>query len=132
MILTCGAFDGIHANHVRYLTEAASFGVNQCRWVTASVVSDDYIRTAKGHEPAWNQVERAEAVAGLKRVNGVILEDARGIEAVIRWKRPRLFVKGGDWDYASLRQPILDACEEVGCHIVFTEDFGKHWSDVRF
>lgn len=130
MILCSGCFDGIHSGHVAYLKAASELGENGCRWVSVLVASDDYIRQAKGREPRWNQDQRARAVLGIRYVNRAWKEWGRydTAESIRRFK-PRLFVKGKDWE-GRLPEAVVSACDEVGARIVFVDTEEKHTSEA--
>ena len=129
MILAAGCFDGLSAPQVRYLQFAKRINPQQSLVVTLE--TDAYIREVKGREPCWPLADRAYAVSGLACVDHVHTqgEDER-VPDVIRLLQPAYFVKGPDWT-TSLDDAHRDACAEVGAEIVFTRNFGKHWSDVR-
>jgi glycerol-3-phosphate cytidylyltransferase-like family protein len=129
MILAAGCFDGLSAQHVRYLEAAKRLAPLEPLVVT--IVPDSYIRAHKGREPFWPQADRAYPVSQLKCVAKVHLQrDGETVPDAIRLLSPKYFVKGPEWD-GSLDRDHLQACEDANAQIRFTRSFGKHWSDVR-
>ena len=129
MILASGCFDGLSAPQVRYLQFAKS--VNPRAPLVVTLETDGYIRRIKGRHPYWPLNDRAYTVSTLPFVDSVYRQDEdERVPAVIRKLQPRYFVKGPDWINALDDEHRL-ACKEVDCEIVFTRNFGKHWSDVR-
>src|SRR5438094_738945 len=57
-VLADGAFDPIHAGHLRYLQTAARYGTRHGLRLLVRVAPDEVIR-AKGREPFQTQQERA-------------------------------------------------------------------------
>lgn len=129
MILTSGAFDGIHAGHVRCLHAASSLRCGEEEFCVV-VAPDAYIRAAKDREPFWSQADRmaaVQAIAGVDRVMGDVQQTP---SEMIRRERPRLFVKGADWA-GKLPTPLMDACRETGTMIVYVDTPGRHVSEAR-
>ena len=129
MILASGCFDGLHSGHVDYLSAAKAL----CRGdelLAVAVAPDVYIRTAKAREPYWSQDQRADTVRALQDVDAVIAHDTPSVALVIRELRPRLFVKGPDWE-GRLPEDVQLACQDVGTSIAFLETPGTHVSEVR-
>jgi cytidyltransferase-like protein len=129
MILTSGAFDGLHAGHVRYLNAAKALCADN-EVLVCAVAPDAYIEHAKLRKPYWPQRDRMTTLEALESVDAVIPQQSTSASLVIRQLRPRIFVKGPDWD-GKLPEAILMACEEVGTQIVFVDTNGIHVSDAR-
>src|ERR1700687_520679 len=67
VVFANGAFDLLHAGHVRYLEAAREKG----DWLVVGVNSDESVRRAKGPaRPIVPEPERAEVVAGVGCVCG--------------------------------------------------------------
>lgn len=129
MILASGCFDGLSAPHVRYLYAARR--VAGWRDLVVTIVPDSYIRQHKGRDPYWPQADRAYVVEQLGCVDRVHIQpEGQTVPDVIRLLKPRIFVKGPEWE-ATLDRAHRAACEDVGADVKFTRNFGKHWSDVR-
>ena len=128
MILASGAFDGLHAGHVRYLQMAKRLGHGQPLHV--AVAPDAYIRAEKGREPYWSQADRMQTVFALACVDEVIPQHDTSVAKTVREKRPTALVKGPDWK-GHLPQDVIDACVDVGARILYTETGGRHVREAR-
>jgi rfaE bifunctional protein nucleotidyltransferase chain/domain len=94
MVFTYGCFDLLHPGHLRYLDDARSLG----DYLLVGLNSDDSVKRLKGpSRPVRNQDERAEMLAGLTMVDGlVIFNEDTPLDLILALK-PDLLVKGGDW-----------------------------------
>ena len=129
MILAAGCFDGLSAPQVRYLQAARQ--IDRSLTLMVTVVPDSYILKAKGRLPYWPQSDRVHAVYALGCVDDVHTQgEGQSVPDVIRLYRPRYFVKGPEWQ-DTLDADHVQACRDVEAEIVFTRNYGKHWSQVR-
>ena len=126
MILASGAFDGLHAGHVRYLQAVANLG----RPLIVAVAPDSYITNAKQRKPYWTQRERAQVVSALACVTSVYGQGSTSVAEAIRELRPTVFVKGMDWQ-GKLPEDVKAACVDVGARVVFTATEATHTSEAR-
>lgn len=116
-ILCDGAFDPLHAGHIRYL-ETASQACPSSYTRVVSIASDADIR-AKGREPLFDQMTRATVVESLKGVDAVILKDGLTEDLITRLK-PAAYVKGKDWENR-LPAEQLTACALAGVQILYLD-----------
>lgn len=94
VVFTNGCFDLLHAGHVRYLREAASFG----DLLVVGLNSDASVRLFKEPgRPIVPQGDRAELLAALEMVEYVVLFDEATAESLVAELRPDIYVKGGDY-----------------------------------
>jgi len=94
IVFTNGCFDIIHAGHVRYLREAKNLG----DILVLALNSDSSVKAIKGDErPIVPEAERATVVGSLESVDYVILFDDETPLRLIKYLRPHILVKGGDW-----------------------------------
>lgn len=104
LVFTNGCFDLIHAGHVRYLQTARALG----RSLIVGVNSDSSVRTIKPAKagtpprPINPEAQRAEVLAALKPVDGVIIFDDSTAINLIAALQPDIYVKGGDYTIESL------------------------------
>ena len=99
IVFTNGCFDIIHVGHVRYLTEAKSFG----DILIVGLNTDESVRRLKGNSrPINNQNDRAEVLLGLKAVDYVIFFGEQTAENLIAEIKPDIYVKGGDYTFETL------------------------------
>ena len=129
MILAAGCFDGLSGPQVRYLQAARRLDP----WGTliVTIVPDRYIREHKQRAPYWCQADRAHVVKSLGCVDDVYMQgEHETVPDVIRALEPETFVKGPEWQN-HLDEEHMQACQDAGTEIVFTADYGPHWSEVR-
>ena len=94
VVFTNGCFDLLHVGHVRYLKEACDLG----DILVVGLNSDESVRNLKGpSRPVQNENDRAEILTHLKSVNFVVLFSEPTPLELIKFIRPEILVKGGDW-----------------------------------
>lgn len=130
MILCSGCFDGLHIGHVRYLQAALRYRENEGEPLVVAVATDRYIHRHKGRAPIWGQMERLSTVDAIRGVQTSVLHGTDGAADAIRELKPRLFVKGRDWEHR-LPEDVLQACYDEGVQIVFVDSaIPQHTSDA--
>jgi rfaE bifunctional protein nucleotidyltransferase chain/domain len=107
VVFTNGVFDLLHPGHVRYLQQARSLGSA----LFVGVNSDRSVRDIKGPDrPITPEDERAEVLAALKCVDGVVVFDESTPHALIAALQPDVLVKGADWaEDAIVGRDIVEA-----------------------
>jgi cytidyltransferase-like protein len=128
VILTSGAFDGVHAGHVDYLNAAKAL-CDDNEILVCAVAPDEYIIKAKKRQPFWHQADRLRTIHALESVDAAIPQISTSVVQIIERYRPRLFVKGPDWD-GRLSEEIVQACDRIGCAIAFVDTEGRHTSEA--
>ena len=94
IVFTNGCFDILHRGHTRYLAAARAMG----DYLVVAVNSDRSVRAIKGPErPITPEDERAELLAALASVDGVVIFEEEDPYRIIRYLVPDILVKGGDW-----------------------------------
>ena len=94
IVFTNGVFDLLHPGHVRYLQKARGLGGA----LIVGVNSDRSVRAIKGPaRPITPEPERAETLAALSCVDGVVIFDDDTPHAIISVIQPDVLVKGDDW-----------------------------------
>lgn len=129
MILTSGAFDGLHAGHILYL-EAAKQLCESGEVHVCAVAPDAYIQHAKGRTPYWSQSDRVRTIYAVGVVDAAIAQGTCSIAPLIRDYKPRLFVKGEDWQ-DRLPEDVWAACHETGTAVAFVQTPGRHVQEAR-
>ena len=105
LVFTNGVFDILHRGHVTYLAQARALGAA----LVVAVNSDASVRMlGKGSDRPLNpEGDRAALLAALQSVDLVTVfherEPLRALEAV----RPDIYVKGGDYDMATIPEGAL-------------------------
>jgi D-beta-D-heptose 7-phosphate kinase/D-beta-D-heptose 1-phosphate adenosyltransferase len=95
VVFTNGCFDIIHSAHIKLLNYAKSLG----KILVVGLNSDASIRQLKGPErPINNETERCELLANLGMVDHVILFDEDTPYTILSYLRPKIMVKGGDYE----------------------------------
>ena len=94
VVFTNGCFDILHQGHVRYLSEAKKCG----DYLIIGLNSDRSVRNIKGkNRPLMPVGARAELLAALCFVDGVVIFDEEDPLAIIKYLQPQVLVKGSDW-----------------------------------
>lgn len=94
VVFTNGCFDILHQGHVRYLSEAKKCG----DYLVIGLNSDRSVRSIKGrNRPLMCESARAELLAALCFVDGVVIFDEEDPLPVIKYLGPHVLVKGSDW-----------------------------------
>ena len=94
IVFTNGCFDILHPGHTRYLQAARALG----DYLVVAVNSDRSVKAIKTPDrPVTPEQDRAELLAALGCVDGVVLFDQADPLEVITRLVPHLLVKGGDW-----------------------------------
>ncbi|MGD1703749.1 adenylyltransferase/cytidyltransferase family protein [Dapis sp. BLCC M229] len=104
LVFTNGCFDLVHAGHIRYLWAAKSLG----RSLVVGLNSDRSVQNIKPQEegypmrPIVPEVQRAEVLAALKPVDGVVIFNEATATNIIERLKPNIYVKGGDYSIETL------------------------------
>jgi rfaE bifunctional protein nucleotidyltransferase chain/domain len=94
VVFTNGCFDLLHPGHIETLEKARSLGDA----LVVGVNSDRSVRDVKGAgRPILPERERAEILAALECVDGVVIFDEPTPRETIAALLPDVLVKGGDW-----------------------------------
>jgi rfaE bifunctional protein nucleotidyltransferase chain/domain len=115
-----GVFDLLHIGHIKYLQEAKS----KCDILIVTLTQDKFVNKGPGR-PAFNENQRADAIAALECVDFVAINHwATSIETIALLK-PNLYIKGPD--YSNLSDDLTGnifkektAIENIGGSLVFT------------
>jgi rfaE bifunctional protein nucleotidyltransferase chain/domain len=99
VVFTNGCFDVLHRGHVEYLDAASRLG----DVLIVGLNSDDSVRRLKGPDrPLNTAADRAVVLAGLASVDHVVEFGADTPAGLIELVRPDVYVKGGDYQLATL------------------------------
>ena len=94
VVFTNGCFDILHQGHVRYLSEAKKCG----DYLIIGLNSDRSVSNIKGkNRPLMPVGARAELLAALCFVDGVVVFDEEDPLGIIKFLQPQVLVKGSDW-----------------------------------
>jgi rfaE bifunctional protein nucleotidyltransferase chain/domain len=105
LVLTNGVFDLLHRGHVTYLARARALGAS----LVLAVNSDASVRRlGKGDDRPINcEADRAAVLAALECVSLVTVFDETVPLPVVEIVRPDVYVKGGDYDMATVPEAQL-------------------------
>ena len=96
LVFTNGCYDLLHPGHIRLLERARSLGDG----LVVGLNTDSSVRLSKGPgRPLTPERERAELLASLEAVDGVVLFDEETPRALIARLLPDILVKGADWSH---------------------------------
>lgn len=94
VVFTNGCFDLLHPGHIHSLEAARGFG----DFLIVGINSDESVKILKGEgRPLIPEAERAEILASLECVDGVVIFDDLTPQKVIAALLPDVLVKGSDW-----------------------------------
>lgn len=94
VVFTNGCFDLLHPGHIASLEAARNLG----DFLIVGINSDESVRILKGpSRPVIAELERAEILANLECVDGVVIFDELTPQRVIATLLPDVLVKGSDW-----------------------------------
>lgn len=121
VVFANGAFDLLHAGHVRYLEAARREG----DWLVVGVNSDASVARSKGAgRPIVPAAERAEIVAALESVDAVVVFEEDSPSALLDELRPDVHAKGTD--YTSDSVPERDVVARNGGRTAIVGDPKDH------
>ena len=110
VVFTNGVFDVLHRGHVTYLAQARALGASLVLGLNSDASAR---RLGKGADrPLNNETDRAILLAALASIDLVTWFDEDTPVELLRELRPQLYVKGGDYDVATL--PETRAMAEWG------------------
>jgi D-glycero-beta-D-manno-heptose 1-phosphate adenylyltransferase len=124
--LANGAFDLLHAGHVRYLEGAKALA----DVLVVAVNTDRSVRLAKGEgRPVVPEAERAELLAALACTDFVLLFDEPDVRTVLRRLRPSVHVKGTDYTVDTV--PEREEVAAWGGRVAIAGDAKDHSTTAR-
>lgn len=94
IVFTNGCFDILHAGHIKYLESASMLGQR----MIVAVNEDESVKKLKGPTRPINVLDsRLYLLASLSCIDGVVPFAEDTPLEVIKWLRPDILVKGGDY-----------------------------------
>jgi len=105
VVFTNGVFDVLHRGHVTYLAQARALGGSLVLGLNSDASAR---RLGKGpNRPLNNQEDRAILLAALESISLVTWFDEDTPVRLLAELRPQIYVKGGDYDVATLPETAL-------------------------
>lgn len=122
VVLCHGAFDLMHAGHIRYLQRAKQEG----DVLLVTVTADAYVNKGPGR-PVFSEQLRAENLAALVCVDFVAVNHAVSAVEALNEIRPNIYAKGGEYrshgdDVTGNIALEQEAVEVHGGHIFYTDE----------
>jgi D-beta-D-heptose 7-phosphate kinase/D-beta-D-heptose 1-phosphate adenosyltransferase len=120
IVFTNGCFDILHRGHVTYLSRAKSLG----DVLIVGLNSDESIRRLKGPgRPITAAEDRIQVLAALSCIDHIAVFDDDTPCDLLRIIRPDVYVKGGDYARAMLREaPLVEALGGTVRILPYVED----------
>jgi D-beta-D-heptose 7-phosphate kinase / D-beta-D-heptose 1-phosphate adenosyltransferase len=101
IVWTNGCFDILHVGHVKYLSQAKSFG----DILVLGLDSDESVRKLKGpNRPINSEDERAEILSALEFIDYIIIFQGGQVKEYLKILKPDVYVKGGDYTIDTINQ----------------------------
>lgn len=122
IVLCHGAFDLLHAGHIKYLQKAKQMG--DILFVT--LTADEFINKGPGR-PVFGEIIRAENLAALACVDYVAINYDFSAVSMLKKVKPNLYVKGSEYqkaeeDITGNIQKEIDAVRQCGGDIFYTDE----------
>ena len=117
-----GVFDLLHIGHIRYFEQAKRSGD-----VLIVTLTPDRFVDKGPHRPAFPENLRSEAIASLRCVDFVAINEWPTAEDTLRLLRPDVYAKGSEFkelgsDMTGKIDKEAQVVKEIGAKLVFTED----------
>jgi D-beta-D-heptose 7-phosphate kinase/D-beta-D-heptose 1-phosphate adenosyltransferase len=124
-VAVSGAFDPLHAGHIRYIREAAKLGDR----LVVILNSDAFLLRKKGFifRPFEERKEIIESIKGVDEVIAAI-DDDQTVCKTLEVVKPDIFAKGGYWTNID-NIPEAEICRTIGCELLTNVGGSKLFSD---
>ena len=119
-ILIAGDFGILHQGHLDHIIKAYYLG----DWLIIVTHTDESIKARKKYEPIplWGRIVMLRAIIKLLGGQGEVVlapdKDGKCAEA-LRFHKPDIFAKGGEYNESNLPKEELDICDELGIQIIY-------------
>lgn len=127
IVFTNGCFDILHAGHASMLNESKELG----DILIVGLNSDESVKLLKGQDrPINNQDERAYLLTSICAVDHVIIFDDYSVLNLIKFIKPNIITKGGDYTPEQLAEDGGNFMKEIGGKLVIIP-ITKHTSTTK-
>jgi len=115
IVFTNGCFDILHAGHASVLNESKELG----DVLIVGLNSDESVKLLKGNNrPINNQDDRAYLISSICAVDHVIIFDEYSVLDLIKFIKPNVITKGGDYTPEQLADDGGNFMKEIGGELV--------------
>ena len=117
IVAVSGHFDPLHRGHIDNIREASKLGSH----LIVIMNNDTQIVKRNGsvfmplHERISRLFKKCPFITGVV----VSIDTDNTVAETLKLIRPNIFAKGGDRTMDNMPQSELDACEEVGCRVIY-------------
>ncbi len=120
VVAISGKFDPPHDGHIAHIVRAARLG----NYLHIIVQPDEVVKMLKGkcQLPFWARCELLNGILCLNEIKGKTvrcIDDDGSSVRTLKLLRPHIYAKGGDRTPDNMIQTEIDACNEIGCRIVY-------------
>ena len=92
LVLCHGVFDLLHIGHLNHFKDAKTYGDT----LIVSITSDKFVGKGPGR-PAFNENQRAEAIAAMEIVDFVVINNFPTSIKIVQQVKPNVYCKGPDY-----------------------------------
>ena len=115
VVFTNGCFDIFHAGHVTLLNKSKDLG----DILIVGLNSDESVKLLKGDKrPINSQEDRAYLLSSMRAVDYVIIFDDYSVLDLIKFIKPNIITKGGDYTPEQLAEDGGNFMKEIGGELV--------------
>lgn len=115
VVFTNGCFDILHAGHASMLNESKELG----DILIVGMNSDESVRLLKGQDrPINKQDDRAYLLSSICAVDHIIIFDEYSVLDLIKFIKPNIITKGGDYTPEQLAEDGGNFMKEIGGKLV--------------
>ncbi len=119
-VMVAGKFDPVHDGHIDHILKASSLAHK----VIIVTHRDETLKKIKGkcNIPLWARLAILKGLVEFYNLNAEVIladdDDGKVAETILNLQ-PDYFAKGGDRTPENMPKEEIDACEEVGCEIIY-------------
>ena len=122
VVLCHGVYDLLHIGHIKHLNKAKEYA----DILIVTITSDKFVNKGPG-KPIFNQQLRSEAIAELKSVDYVAINETPTAVNAINFLKPNFYCKGKDYknikdDTTGEIKNEIRALKKIKGKIIFTEE----------
>lgn len=117
-VIVAGYFDPLHEGHLDHIIKAAALG-DYLYIITHTDACTERVKGTHYTTLSFREFMLHAILSELKVKGAVIATEREDISDVIEMFSPQVFAKGGDRKPENMPVVEIEACEKVGCQIVY-------------